>query len=137
MATTFYPKKAARADENNYSRTLASTAWIITSNAEQETSTGTGVFVDADKRLVLTNAQVVGDSRSAVVFFPDKKDGQPKVKRKHYLENVLKLAKPGKIVAVESDSATAAADNQVEQPDTPRPTAARWSAETGLRREIR
>ncbi len=37
------------ANEANYSQTLASTAWIITSNAEEETSTGTGVFVDADK----------------------------------------------------------------------------------------
>ena len=89
------------ANEANYSQTLASTAWIITSNAEEETSTGTGVFVDADKRLVLTNAHVVGDSRSAVVFFPELEEGQPKVKRKHYLDNVLKLAQPGKVVAID------------------------------------
>ena len=89
------------ADADNYKRTLPSTAWIITSNAEDETSTGTGVFVDAEKRLVLTNAHVVGDSRSAVVFFPELSDGQPEVTRKHYLDNVLKLAQPGKVVAVD------------------------------------
>jgi hypothetical protein len=89
------------ADEANYAKTLASTAWILTSSADDETSTGTGVFVDADKRLVLTNAHVVGDSRSAVVFFPEVVDGQPKVKRKYYLENVLKLAQPGKVVAID------------------------------------
>jgi hypothetical protein len=92
---------SAKADANNYSQTLSSTAWIITNDAEDETSTGTGVFVDADRRLVLTNAHVVGDSRSAVVFFPEISSGQPKVKRKHYLDNVLKLAQPGKVVAVD------------------------------------
>jgi serine protease Do len=91
----------ALADEANYARTLGSTTWIITSNADDETSTGTGVFVDAEKRLVLTNAHVVGDSRTAVVFFPELEDGQPKVKRKHYLANVLKLAQPGKVVAID------------------------------------
>ena len=89
------------AGENNYSRTLTSTAWIITSNAEEETSNGTGVLVDAERRLVLTNAHVVGDSRSAVVFFPEVINDQPRVKRKYYLDKVLDLAKLGKIVAVD------------------------------------
>lgn len=92
---------SASADGNNYLKTLPSTAWIITSDADDQTSTGTGVYVDSDKRLVLTNAHVVGDSRSAVVFFPDVKDGLPEVKRKHYLDRVVKLAQPGKVVAVD------------------------------------
>ncbi|QDV65821.1 S1 family peptidase [Crateriforma conspicua] len=91
----------ASADSENYNRVLKSTAWIITSDADDETSTGTGVYVDAEKRLVLTNAHVVGDSRSAVVFFPDIKDGLPRVERKHYLTNVVKLAQPGKVVAID------------------------------------
>lgn len=91
----------ASAEDNNYAKTLPSTAWIITSDAEDQTSTGTGVYVDADKRLVLTNAHVVGDSRSAVVFFPDIKNGTAEVKRKHYLDRVIKLAQPGKVVAVD------------------------------------
>jgi S1-C subfamily serine protease len=57
------------ANSENYTRTVASTVWIITSDADNETSTGTGVLVDTEKRIVLTNAHVVGDSRSAVVFF--------------------------------------------------------------------
>ncbi|WP_442507790.1 S1 family peptidase [Novipirellula sp. SH528] len=93
--------QTARADAEKYSKTLQSTVWIITSDAENETSTGTGVFVDVDKRLVLTNAHVVGDSRSAVIFFADVRNGLPEVKRKHYLDNVLKLAQPGKVVAVD------------------------------------
>ncbi|NND96073.1 MAG: trypsin-like peptidase domain-containing protein [Pirellulaceae bacterium] len=91
----------ARADADNYKRTLESTVWVITSDAEDKTSTGTGVFVDADKRLIVTNAHVVGESRNAVVFFPDVKNGQPAVKRKHYLTNILKLGLQGKVVAVD------------------------------------
>ncbi len=93
--------ETARADAANYSKTLPSTAWIITSDADDETSTGTGVYIDAEKRLVLTNAHVVGDSRTAVVFFPDVNNGAPAVKRKHYLDKVVKLAQPGKVVAID------------------------------------
>ncbi len=89
------------ADSENYTRTVGSTVWIVTSDADNETSTGTGVLVDAEKRIVLTNAHVVGDSRSAVVFFPDSKKGELEVKRQHYLDNVPKLAQPGRIVAVD------------------------------------
>lgn len=91
----------AIADSANYARTVGSTVWIITSDADNETSTGTGVLVDAEKRIVLTNAHVVGDSRSAVVFFPETKNGELEVKRQHYLDNVVKLAQPGKVVAVD------------------------------------
>lgn len=91
----------ARADATNYQKSLSSTVWIITADADDKTSTGTGVLIDAEKRLIVTNAHVVGDSRSAVVFFPDMKDDQPEVKRKHYLDNILKLGKQAKVVAVD------------------------------------
>ncbi len=91
----------AHAEPNNYQRTLRSTTWVITSDAENNTSTGTGVFVDAERRLVVTNAHVVGDSRSAVIFFPDIKDDLPAVKRKHYLDRVLKLGVQGKVLSVD------------------------------------
>jgi hypothetical protein len=92
---------SAVADSENYTKTVGSTVWIITSDADNETSTGTGVLVDTEKRIVLTNAHVVGDSRSAVVFFPDSKQGELEVKRQHYLDNVPKLAQPGRVVAVD------------------------------------
>lgn len=116
------------ANEANYSRTLESTVWIITSNAEDETATGTGVFVDAEKRLIVTNAHVVGDSRSAVVFFPELEEGQPKVKRKHYLDNVVKLAQPGKVVAVDRKLDLAL----IELPTVPERAKAIELAETGV-----
>lgn len=101
IAATVLTASTAFADAENYTRTLPSTVWVITSDAEDQTSTGTGVFVDAEKRLIVTNAHVVGDSRNAVVFFPDIKNGQPVVKRKHYLSNILKLGTQGKVVSVD------------------------------------
>ena len=91
----------ALADSAVYQKTLKSTAWIITNNAENETSTGTGVYVDDDKRLLLTNAHVVGDSRKAVVFFPSQEDGSLAVRRKDYLNNILKIGIQGDVVAVD------------------------------------
>ncbi|MCC9644189.1 serine protease [Rhodopirellula sp. JC740] len=95
------PASNAMAGGETYQKALPSTVWIITANGEDQTSTGTGVFIDKDRKLVLTNAHVVGDSRTAVVFFPEKKNGETMVKRKEYLDSVLKLAQPGRIIAVD------------------------------------
>lgn len=90
----------ASADAENYRKTLDSTTWVLSKNSEG-TSSGTGVLVDAERRLIITNAHVVGDSRSAVVFFRDLKDGRPVVEKQHYLDNVRKLGVRGRVVAVD------------------------------------
>lgn len=95
------PDRVAKADSAGYQNMLKSTAWVITSNAENETSTGTGVYIDAEKKLLLTNAHVVGDSRKAVIFFPTQKDGKLAVRRKYYLNNILKLGIQGNVVAID------------------------------------
>jgi hypothetical protein len=95
------PNPIATAGSAGYQKTLQSTAWVITSNAENETSTGTGVYIDAEKKLLLTNAHVVGDSRKAVIFFPSQLDGKLAVRRKHYLSNILKLGIQGDVVAID------------------------------------
>lgn len=91
---------AARADAENYRKALDSTTWVLSKNSEG-TSSGTGVLVDAEKKLMITNAHVVGDSRSAVVFFRDLKNDRPVVEKKHYLDNVRKLGVRGRVVAVD------------------------------------
>ena len=97
-ATTFLLlSSAARADVENYRRTLQSTAWVLAKNSEG-TSSGTGVLVDADRKLLVTNAHVVGDARAAVIFFPELKDGKPIVERNHYLTNVRRLGVRGQVV---------------------------------------
>lgn len=100
VALMLFANSSAQADATNYQRILPSTVWVLTADADDQTSTGTGVLVDAEKRLIVTNAHVVGDSRNAVVFFPEMKDDQPTVKSKDYLNNILKLGKQGKVVAI-------------------------------------
>lgn len=88
------------ADVSNYRNTLKGTSWVL-AKADGETSSGTGVLVDADKKLMVTNFHVVGDARSTVVFFPDLKNGKPIVERSHYLKNVKKLGVRGRVLAVD------------------------------------
>ncbi len=90
----------AQADVQTYQQALKSTAWVISKNSEGKSS-GTGVLIDTEKRLVVTNAHVVGDSRNAVIFFPVRKNETPVVDRTYYLENVLKIGIPGRILAVD------------------------------------
>lgn len=91
---------SALADANVYREALKSTTWVLAKNSDG-TSSGTGVFIDKEKKLVVTNAHVVGDSRNTVVFFPEVKDGRPVVDRDHYLENVKKLGIRGRVIAVD------------------------------------
>ncbi len=92
--------QTAQADVENYRQTLKATTWILAKNSEG-TSSGTGVLVDAEKKLVVTNAHVVGDARNVVIFFADMKNGSPIVERSHYLQNVKKLGIRGRVLAVD------------------------------------
>jgi serine protease Do len=91
---------SAQADVATYNQTLKSTAWVL-AKTDGATSSGTGVLVDVEKKLLITNFHVVGDARSAVIFFPAMKNGKPIVERKHYLKNVKKLGIRGRVLAVD------------------------------------
>ena len=91
---------SATADVENYRNTLNSTVWVL-AKSSGETSSGTGVLVDKDKKLVVTNFHVVGEARSAVIFFPDMKDDQPIVERDHYLKKVKKLGIRGRVLGTD------------------------------------
>lgn len=88
------------ADAKVYSDTVASSAWVL-SKVDGKTSSGTGVLVDAEKKLVVTNFHVVGEARTAIVFFADMKDGKPITTRSHYVDNVTKLGLRGRVLAVD------------------------------------
>lgn len=99
-AAVILPSGAARADVATYRQALRSTTWVLAKNSDG-TSSGTGALIDAEKKLVVTNAHVVGDARSAVIFFAETKDEQPIVERKHYLDNVRTLGVRGSVIAVD------------------------------------
>jgi len=88
------------ADQQVYRDTLQSTVWVLAKTSEG-TSSGTGVLIDAEKKLIITNYHVVGDARAAVIFFPAAKDDQPIVSRKHYLANVSRLGTRGRVLGVD------------------------------------
>jgi serine protease Do len=90
----------ARADAKIYQESLRSTTWVLTKVAGK-TSSGTGVLVDAEKKLVITNFHVVGEARTAIIFFPDFKDEKPVVSRSHYVDNVKTIGIRGRVVAVD------------------------------------
>jgi len=90
----------AFADAKIYEQALQSTTWVLTKTAGK-TSSGTGVLIDAEKKLVVTNFHVVGEARNAIVFFPAMKDDKPIVTRKHYVDNVKTLGLRGRVMAVD------------------------------------
>ena len=90
----------AQADVEVYQTSLRSTVWVLAKNSEG-TSSGTGVLVDSQRKLVVTNFHVVGDARNTVIFFPEVKDGKPEVERQHYLNNVKRLGIRGRVIAVD------------------------------------
>jgi serine protease Do len=92
---------AAYANNKMYTDALPSTTWVLTKVAGK-TSSGTGVLVDAEKKLVVTNFHVVGEARVAIIFFPDFKGGTAaEVDRKHYVDSLNKLGIRGRVVAVD------------------------------------
>lgn len=92
--------QSAMADVETYRNTLKCTSWVL-AKSDGETSSGTGVLIDAEKKLMVTNFHVVGDARSTVVFFPAMKNGKPIVERDHYLKNVKKLGVRGRVLAID------------------------------------
>jgi len=90
----------AWADAKVYEEALQSTTWVITKTSGK-TSSGTGVLVDLEKKLVVTNYHVVGEARTAIIFFPAMQNGKPVVTRKHYVDNVKTLGIRGRVLGVD------------------------------------
>lgn len=100
LATSLAAALPAWADAKVYEDALQSTTWVLT-KAGGKTSSGTGVLIDAEKRIVVTNFHVVGEARSAIIFFPAMQDGKPNVTRKHYVDNVRTLGIRGRVMGVD------------------------------------
>jgi len=98
--TIFAKLAAVYADVHVYNETLKSTAWVL-AKTDGSTSSGTGVLIDEEKKLLITNFHVVGNARAAVIFFPELKNGRPIVERSHYLDNVKKLGVRGRVLSAD------------------------------------
>jgi serine protease Do len=91
---------AATADVEIYNKTLKSTAWVLARSGDV-TSSGTGVVVDVEKKLLITNFHVVGEARSTVIFFPEFKDDKLNVDRQHYVTNIEEIGVRGRVLSVD------------------------------------
>lgn len=86
-----------QADPKTYENVLVSTTWIV--NQEKQSS-GSGVLIDLDSRLVVTNYHVVGQAKKVTVFFSAYNDQDKLVTdRKTYKQNFPNLHK-SRIAAV-------------------------------------
>ncbi|HZZ73923.1 MAG TPA: serine protease [Pirellulales bacterium] len=90
----------ALADAKTYQDTVVSTAWVL-AKSDGKTSSGTGVLIDAEKKMMLTNFHVVGEARLAIVFFPVMTDGKLEVERKYYLDNVKTVGIRGRVIGID------------------------------------
>ena len=94
--------RVAKADPFIYQHVLRSTAWVYNT---QEQVTGSGVLVDLDNRLVMTNHHVVGSATEVQMYFTayDERgelvtDPQVYVKNREMLEGTG-IAMRGRVVA--------------------------------------
>jgi S1-C subfamily serine protease len=92
LAATQADPKDERTDAV-YRTAVRATAFILT-----EKLSGTGVVIDAERRLVVTNYHVVLKEEKVNVIFPILKDGLPTGDRDYYWKNWKKLAITGKVI---------------------------------------
>jgi S1-C subfamily serine protease len=96
LTTTVLTTAICRADEKVYQKTVESTVWILGSD-----KSGSGILIDAENRLVVTNHHVVEGDKSVIVFFPDKVNDRQVTEKKHYIERKNKIGIRSKVIATD------------------------------------
>ncbi len=99
----------ADAGASVYQKVVRSTAWVHSDRGSGRLATGSGALVDKGRRLVLTNYHVVGNVKSATVYFPafEGREGQGRKAipdRKFYLDRAGKLGVAGEVVELDKQA---------------------------------
>lgn len=81
-----------RANPEVYEKVVKSTAWVLSTKGH-----GSGVLIDVEKKLLLTNYHVVENDSQVTVFFPQEVNGELVSKPMYYLQN-RNLAIPGRVL---------------------------------------
>lgn len=98
LITTVCSVRTAEANKEVYQKTLKSTCWIIAKTSEG-TFTGSGVVVDQEQKLVITNAHVTGSAKNVTVLFPQYEDGELIAVKKKYIEKIKEIGIKGRVIA--------------------------------------
>jgi hypothetical protein len=85
------------ADPDVYAKGVRSTVLFLHRDGER-VSVGTGVVVDAKRKLVLTNSHVVDRRETATVIFPEFSGGEPIHESAHYFKDLARRAVRGTVV---------------------------------------
>ena len=100
------PPKAESVDvgASAYQKVVRSSAWVLSDRGGGKLATGSGTLIDKGRRLVLTNYHVVGDLKTATVFFPFFEGKKPVSDRKYYLDRKSKLGIPGEVIETDKQA---------------------------------
>lgn len=92
---------ALDAGASAYQKVVRSTVWIHSNRGGGKTATGSGALIDKGRRLVLTNYHVVGDVKTATVYFPVFSGTKTVPEKKYYTERAAKLGIAGEVVEID------------------------------------
>lgn len=84
-----------------YQKVVHSTVWVHSDRGGGRLATGSGSLVDKGRRLILTNYHVVGDVKTATVFFPVFEGRKAISERKYYTDRAGRLGIPGEVVELD------------------------------------
>ncbi|QJW93915.1 trypsin-like peptidase domain-containing protein [Frigoriglobus tundricola] len=87
-----------------YQKVVRSSAWVLSDRGGGRLATGSGTLIDKGRRLVLTNYHVVGEVKTATVFFPVFEGKKPVSDRKYYLDRKGKLGIPGEVIEIDKQA---------------------------------
>ena len=98
MCTLALVTADGRANSSIFSKTLPSTTWILAGS-----SMGSGVLVDAQRRLVLTNHHVVAEAAEVIVVFPEFANGHLQADRDYYTRHISEIGISGRVLRSDPD----------------------------------
>ncbi|MCS6865943.1 MAG: trypsin-like peptidase domain-containing protein [Gemmataceae bacterium] len=98
------PQQPADTGTTVYRKVVPSTVWIHSDRGRGKTATGSGSLVDKGRRLVLTNYHVVGDVKTATVYFPAFEGHKIIPERQYYLDRAAQLGIAGQVVEIDKEA---------------------------------
>ena len=107
-----------------YNQAMSSVIWIGAFDNNDRLSKGSGVLIDKDRRLAVTNAHVIDNAESILVFFPYRdQNGRLNKKENFYFKNWRRLENQGYVALGQVIAQNVRNDLAIIQLDRLSPTA--------------
>ena len=101
LAIALTASQFTMADNNVYQAAIKSTTLIL-AESPAGVAGGTGVLIDREQRLIITNEHVVEDAETVIVFFPVVQQGQINCDQAYYLRHIREIGFQARVLAVDS-----------------------------------